>query len=369
MKQLSVKIPEKPEFSYPIRIGQDLLIKLKTWLSNSAKYDRVVIITDNQVKKYYGKILVDQLTQEGCQTLLLTFPAGEKSKQQKTKQYLEEQMLQKRCGRNTLCIALGGGVVGDLAGFVAATYMRGIPYIQIPTTLLAMVDSSVGGKTAIDTPYGKNLLGAFWQPIAVIADLSCLKTLSQQQLINGLIEALKMFLTSDAKSLQYAIKHLDKILAYDQTILQNIIYRAVTIKADVVEKDEKENNLRMILNFGHTIGHALEQTRDYKILHGIAVAYGILIEAKISESLGILSSKNYLMIETLLAKLGIVGKALRKMDIDKIIQATKLDKKVKTGKARYVLLKDLGKVHTVKNIFAHSVSDEIVKEAFFNVIR
>lgn len=368
MKKLSVKIPAKSAFSYPIYIASGLLKKPKIWLGDTTQYDHIVIITDNQVKKYYGQTLANRLVADGYQTQLLTFPAGEKSKQQKTKQFLEEQMLKKHCGRNTLCLAFGGGVVGDLSGFIAATYMRGIPYIQIPTTLLAMVDSSVGGKTAIDTPYGKNLLGAFWQPIAVIADLSCLKSLSREQLIHGLVEALKMFLTSDLKSLQYATKNLDELLACNQNILKNVVHRAVTIKARVVEEDEKENNLRMILNFGHTIGHALEQISQYKMLHGIAVGYGILVEAKISEILGILSHKNYLMIQTLLARLGIVGKDLKKVDLNKIIQATKSDKKVRMGKARYVLLKNLGEVYTVKNTFAHPVTDEVVKEAFFSII-
>lgn len=369
MKQLRVKIPAKPTFSYPIHIASGLLTKIRIWLKDTTKYDSLVIITDNNVKKLYGKILTQQLNTAGYKIKLLAFPGGEKSKQQKTKQYLEEQMLRQHCGRKTLCLALGGGVVGDLAGFVAATYMRGIPYIQIPTTLLAMVDSSVGGKTAIDTPYGKNLLGAFWQPISVIADLNCLKTLSREQFISGLVEALKMFLTSDAKSLRYAVKNLNKILVCDQNILQNVIYRAVRVKAEVVEKDEKENNLRMILNFGHTIGHALEQITHYKMLHGYAVAYGILVEAKIAEILGILSSKNFLIIQTLFAQLGIVGTALQKINIDQLIKATQLDKKVRTGKVYYVLLKDLGSVYVKKNRYAHVVENVIVKKAFLEICR
>jgi 3-dehydroquinate synthase len=368
MKKLLVQIPQKQGNTYPILIEQNLLQNPKTWSTLTKGYDHIVIITDHRVKKQYGNALAHYLTTKKHTVQLLSFPAGEKSKQQQTKQYLEEKMLRARCNRNTLCLALGGGVVGDLAGFLAATYMRGITYVQIPTTLLAMVDSSVGGKTAIDTPFGKNLIGAFWQPKAVLADLACLKTLSQKHLINGFVEAIKMFLTSDLKSLQYAIKNLNDVLSCDQKILANIIHRAVAIKAGVVEKDERENHQRMVLNFGHTIGHAIEQLSDYKMLHGYAVGYGILVEAKMSEILGFLSSKHYFIIQALFAKLGITGQALKKTNIDKIIKLTKLDKKVKTGKVNYVLLKVLGQVVEEKNKFAHPVSDSIVKQAFSKVI-
>lgn len=368
MKKLTVQIPQKDRYSYPILIEQGLLKNSKLWLSLFKGHSHIVIITDNQVRKRYGNALAQYLMSLGYPTQLLSFPAGEKSKQQKTKQFLEEKMLRARCDRNTLCLALGGGVVGDLAGFLAATYMRGIAYVQIPTTLLAMVDSSVGGKTAIDTAFGKNLIGAFWQPKVVIADLNCLESLSKRQLINGVVEAIKMFLTSDVKSLHYAIQNLDSILACDQAILKNLIYRAVAIKAEVVEKDEKEGNLRMVLNFGHTIGHAIEQLSDYKILHGYAVAYGILVEAKISEMLGFLSHKEYLVIQEIFAKLGIVGSALKKMSVDHIIKATQSDKKSKAGQAYYVLLSGLGKIYEANNSIAHPVTNTLVKQAFLNIL-
>lgn len=368
MNSLYVHIPAQPASSYPIHIGPGLLEKPQIWLGNATSYERIILITDHSVKKHYGHSLVKRLIAAGYPAQLLSFPAGEKSKQQQTKQLLEEKMLRQRCGRNTLCLALGGGVVGDLTGFIAATYMRGIPYLQIPTTLLAMVDSSVGGKTGIDTPYGKNLLGAFWQPIAVVADTACLNTLPQKQLINGLVEALKMFLTNDLASWEYAVQHLDQLMKGDEVILQDVIHRAVTIKAKVVEQDEQENNLRMVLNLGHTIGHALEKINDYKMLHGYAVAYGILVEAKIAELLGILSPENYTTIQVQFARLGIRGNVLKKMKATQIIQATRSDKKVKMGTARYVLLKNLGEVYTEKNVSAHPVADSVVREAFANFI-
>jgi 3-dehydroquinate synthase len=368
MKRLTVTIPKKQASAYPILIGNHLLTNPKTWLPDMTQYDDIVIITDSRVKRYYGDAFAKCLLGHGFSVKLFSFPAGEKSKQQKTKQALEEKMLRAHCHRNTLCLALGGGVVGDLAGFLAATYMRGISYIQIPTTLLAMVDSSVGGKTAIDTVFGKNLIGAFWQPIRVIIDLYCLKSLPKKQLINGLIEALKMFLTSDAKNFDAAELGLDKILENETFALSEVIYQAVAIKANVVEKDEKENNLRMILNFGHTIGHAIEMLSQYKMPHGYAVGYGILVEAKISEMLGFLTHENFIRIQSVFARLGIVGKALKKIEIDDLIKKTKLDKKAKAGEVCYVLLKGIGHVYKKENKYAHPVPDNTVKQAFLELV-
>lgn len=362
-KKLVVGLPAQAAYDYPILIDAGILQEPQHWLP-TRRYEHYIVITDHTVKKHYGHSLIAALHKLGCNAKLLSFPSGEASKTQTTKTQLEESMLRTHCGRNTLCLALGGGVVGDLAGFLSATYMRGIDYIQIPTTLLAMVDSSVGGKTAIDTAHGKNLIGAFWQPKAVLADLDCLATLPKKHIINGLVEALKMFLTSDKASLQYLQRNLDAALAGDHKVLTQIIYRAVKIKADVVERDEKESNLRMILNFGHTIGHALEQISRYKILHGVAVAYGILVEAKIAQLLGLLSVKHYADIQTILARLGIHSKALRKFDIDQIIQATALDKKTTTQQARYVLLNSLGSVLQTQGKFAHPVENAVVLAAF-----
>ncbi len=364
---LRVHIPIRPATNYPIYIDDGLLKKIPQWLSDHYAFENIVVITDHRVKKYYGLSLVDQLKQKGYRVILLAFPAGEHSKNNKTKQQLEQKMLQQHCNRQTLCLALGGGVVGDLTGFIAATFMRGIAYIQIPTTLLAMIDSSVGGKTAIDTPEGKNLIGAYWQPKAVIADVACLKTLPTGLIINGLIEAIKMFITSDLASFKYVQKNIAAILNKDEKMLKNIIQRAVNIKADIVNQDEHEKNLRMILNFGHTIGHALEKITHYQLLHGYAVAYGMLVEAKISEQLGLLNPKKYLIIQSCLEKLGIFAKDLKKYDIDLMIAATRHDKKTKAGNPHYVLLQDLGEVHHPQDRFAHMVDDKIVKTAFLTI--
>ncbi len=363
MSKITVNVPVAPAISYIVSIepGQLDDDSIKWFPTN---YRNIVIVTDNTVSRYYGESLVRQLKKKEYTVLLLTFPAGEKSKNSKIKQKLEESILSHAYGRNdTLILALGGGVAGDLAGFIAATYMRGIPYIQIPTTLLAMVDSSVGGKVAVNTPQGKNLIGAFWQPIAVIADTNTLKTLDKKHIVAGLIEAMKMFSTNDANSFNFLIENLPKILDLDDKLMSELIYRAIKIKAYVVNKDEKETGMRMVLNFGHTIAHALEKLTNYKMLHGYAVGYGILVEAKISQLMGILSEQDYALIQSSLASLGIYAKALRKYNIDKIIELTYTDKKTKAGLVRYVLLEKIGRVHTSYNNYVHPVSEPIVKEA------
>lgn len=362
MAKIRVYLPSRPAASYPVLLKPGLLDQVKDWISDKINTADVVMITDHTVKKLYGRQLARSLKQTGRRVLLLSIPAGEHSKNAEIKQSLENQMQKHGYGRETVCLALGGGVVGDLAGFIAATYMRGISLIQIPTSLLAMIDSSVGGKTAINTAYGKNLIGAFWQPIAVVADVRCLRSLPKNQLINGLIEAVKIFLTHDRRSFAYLQKNLARCLAQEEKILQNMIERAIKIKAAVVAVDEREHSgARQTLNFGHTIGHALERVSDYKLLHGYAVAYGILVEAKIAELMGILAPDDYQEIVVLLEKLAIFPQDLAHYSHKAIIQATRYDKKNKAGKVHYVLLKTIGQIEQ-KN-FTHPVSDKIVARA------
>ena len=212
-------------------------------------------------------------------------------------------------------------------------------------------------------------IGAYWQPMALIADIQCLNSLPKKQLVNGFIEVLKIFLTNDAKSFQRAILNL-KSLFTCKDLLEYWIIQAINIKSTIVSRDVRENNQRMILNFGHTIGHALEQLSNYKLLHGYAVALGILVESKISHLLGLLNTQQYQIIKSAFAELGILGKNLGRFDIDKIIEVTKIDKKAKIGQPYYVLLKEIGQVHIDNNAFAHIiVSDEVVKKAILNTIR
>lgn len=360
--KIPVTIQNQRAIGYPIFIGAGLY-DFRTWLPKQ-NFTYIVIITDRFVKKYYGLNLQKHLNEAGYTSLLFSFPAGEKFKNYRSKQAIEHAMQRHRCDKDTLILALGGGVVGDLAGYIAATYLRGIPYIQIPTTLLAMVDSSVGGKTAINTMHGKNLIGAIYQPLCVVADIMLLKTLSRKNIINGLIEAVKMFLTHDAVSFRYTESHLHHIINGDDSLLIKIVARAVRIKAAVVARDEKELDERSMLNFGHTIGHALEKLSHYSLLHGYAVGYGILVEATIAHILGLLNHNHLLIIKKVLAQLGIQGKDLQKYNVTKLIKATKNDKKNRFGKVHYTLLREIGQVYFTKSNFVHPVEDKIVRQAF-----
>lgn len=358
--KININLNSKKTF-YPITIKEGLLSSI-SWIPK--QYKKIAIITDNSVKKRYAMKLIHLLHEQSYEVILLSFAAGEQSKDIHTFTKIINTMLAHQYSKDTLILALGGGVVGDISGFVSATYMRGLPYIQIPTTLLAMVDSSVGGKTAIDLKHGKNLIGAFWQPTSVIIDPHCLSTLPKKHLINGLIEALKMFLTHSKKHVFYLQKNLDHILKLNKRKLHNIIYQALIIKSSVVMQDEKDKHARMILNFGHTIGHALEKVSQYKILHGHAVAFGILVEAKISELLKILSKEDFLVIQTIIESLGFNRKKLKKFNITEIIKASKIDKKAHAGQVNYVLLKSIGAVYIHNNHYVHPVLDHIVEKAF-----
>ncbi len=361
MNQIKVKLKPPKEDSYPIFFERDSSERIVKSLKKEFFGRTCVIITDDIVRKLYGEKLRARIKKAGHKVFLFSIPHGERSKNQKYKTVLEEKMLQSGIQRQSVIVALGGGVVGDLAGFIAATYMRGVPYTQIPTTLLGMVDSSIGGKTGIDTPQGKNLIGAFWQPKAVFIDSNYLKTLSNEHFVNGLVEAVKMFITSDAKSFEFVEKNIDRLMKRDTEVLEIVIRNAVGIKAGVVERDEKEKGERMILNFGHTIGHALEAVSDYKMLHGYAVGLGIMAEAALSQNEGVLGESDLLRIKKILSdKMGIDLKYLHSSKAKKIIEMTKIDKKTKNGKPQFVMLEKIGKVYVDKNMFAHHIDDRAV---------
>lgn len=314
---------------------------------NLPEAHRYVIITDNTVRKLYGEDLLKDLKAQGLQVDLLSIPPGENSKSQSMKSHLDEQLFKLGCKRDAMILALGGGVVGDLAGFVASTYMRGIPVVQIPTTLTAMVDSSIGGKTGINTAYGKNLIGTFWPAEEIILDIKYLETLSKEHIVNGLVEAIKIFITHDAEAFKYVSDNLDAILNKDLKALQKVIQRAADLKKEIVQKDEREKGERMYLNFGHTVGHAIELLSDYSISHGHAVALGILTEAKLAEMDGHLVPQDYTTIEALIHRLGLSLEPLVSYSMDRIWEAVQLDKKGKDSKILYVQLAKIGKVHTM----------------------
>lgn len=338
------------------------------WLSKN-KMSQIAIITDHQVKKFYGGFLQKSLKKLSIPISLFSFPAGEKYKNHHTWQKIIDRMEKANCDRDTFIISVGGGVVGDLAGFVAATYMRGIAYAQIPTTMLAMVDSSIGGKTGINTAHGKNRIGNIYQPQCIVTDIMWLETLSEKHLINGLIEAIKMFATHDENSFQYISLNLTKILNGDKDRLKEIVTRAANIKKAIVLRDEKERGERLVLNFGHTIGHALETLSEYRLLHGYAVALGMLVEAKISNMLGILNQEQLNLLTHLLGRLGFYGDGLKKFNLSALIKLTKKDKKARFQAVNYILLKKIGHVYQLKDSYAHPVTDKIVRQAFNQIIK
>jgi len=346
----------------PITVGMDLGSETLAAIASVAP-ENIAIIADSTTARLWGEQVLSLIQKSGIPADIFTFPEGENNKHQKTVTNLQHALLEKHYGRKTLIVALGGGVVGDIAGFVAATYLRGVPYIQMPTTILAMVDSSVGGKVGIDTPYGKNTIGAFYLPRAVISDLQYLSKLPREHVINGLVEAIKKFMTSDASGLEVVKKiNLDDPLA-TQDALMDVICRSIEIKTEVSMRDEREENERRILNFGHTIGHALELLSSYTIPHGYGVAYGILAESRISELLGILSAEDRAAVADYLMRFGISAEPIKKFSPADIIAATKGDKKVREKLPHYVLLESIGSISTKDGQFAHPVEDAVVEKA------
>lgn len=350
------------EAQCPITVGLGLEKETLSAIK-SVNPESIAVIAGTKTAMLWGEQVLSLVKKSGVPADLFAFSEGEDNKNQGTVTSLQHALLKKHVGRKTLIIALGGGVTGDIVGYVAATYLRGVPYLQMPTTLLAMVDSSVGGKVGINTPYGKNTVGAFYLPHAVITDMQFLSKLPREHVANGLIEAIKEFFTCDASGLDDAKKiNLDDPLA-TKDVLMKTICRSIEIKVAVTMRDEREENERRILNFGHTIGHALELLSNYTLLHGHAVAYGILVESKISELLGILSAQDSKTVADYLAHFGITAEPIQKFSAADIIAATKDDKKVRAKSPHYVLLERIGDVYKKDGQYAHAVEDAVVERA------
>lgn len=359
MKEIKVEI-EKRNKKYSIFLGKGILEDLADLIGKEYK-KKVVIITDDAVNKLYGKKLMNTLKE--VNPLLIAVKAGEESKSRKTKQDIEDLLLEKQYGRDTLILAFGGGVVGDLAGYIASTYNRGIDFIQVPTSLLALVDSSVGGKTGINTKYGKNLIGTIWQPDAVFADLEFLKNLPDEEYLNGLAEIIKVSLALDKELFEFIEKNFKKILEKQEDSLTYIIKRSIELKRNIVEKDEKETGLRQILNFGHTIGHAIETCSGFKIKHGFSVSIGIAVEVKIAVLSGFLPKKDEERIIGLLTKIGLPTKINKGYDAKEIIQVMKSDKKAINQKPRFIILKEIGKIKQTSAGFSFESDEEIIRKS------
>lgn len=340
-----VKVPLGPR-SYEIRIGEGLLTRLGNECTRLELGKRCAIISDSHVGPRFGKRAQQALARAGFDSVLITVPAGETSKSLKSVQACYDKLAAQRLERKSFIVALGGGVVGDLAGFVAATYLRGIAFVQVPTTLLAQVDSSVGGKVGVNLKAGKNLVGAFYQPKLVLCDLDTLKTLPAREYQAGLAEVIKYGIIYDAELFARLERDLAKLVRRHTGTLAEVIARCCEIKAEVVGQDETESGLRAILNFGHTIGHALEAISHYgKYLHGEAISIGQVAAARLSTELLGLSRRDADRIRLLLKKAGLpTGVKLSRAQISKLMGAMKLDKKVSAGEIKFVLARRIGRV-------------------------
>ena len=338
MRTLTVDIKDQP---YPIHIGAGLLDRADLITPHLAQ-KRVAIVTNTTVGPLYSARLRAALAAFGVESFEIVLPDGEIHKNWQTLTQIFDQLIEKRCERKTTLIALGGGVVGDMTGFAAATYQRGVPYIQIPTTLLAQVDSAVGGKTAINHPQGKNMIGAFYQPKLVLADTELLNTLPKREFSAGMAEVIKYGLIRDLPFFEWLEGNIEKIMARDRDALVHAIYESCRNKAEVVADDEKETGIRAILNFGHTFGHAIETATNYReYLHGEAVAIGVVLAAELSRGLGYLSVHDCERIKKVLAAVRLPIDAPN-LGVDKFLELMSADKKVDAGKIHFVLLHRIG---------------------------
>jgi 3-dehydroquinate synthase len=327
---------------YPVLIGSGILDGIGDLLSRHAPAHSYALISDASVAALHGDRLLNALTAAGADARLFTFPAGERQKTRAEWIRLSDEMLAARLGRDTVVLALGGGVTGDLAGFVAATYMRGLPLVQLPSSLLAMVDSSVGGKTGVDTHAGKNLIGAFHSPVLVVADIDLLDTLPPEHLRAGLAEAVKHGAITDAGYLADIGSAAGALLRGDPDALCRLVGRSVQIKADIVSRDPREGGLRKVLNFGHTLGHAFEMLSGYELLHGEAISIGMVLEARLGEAMGVTRAGSADHLATVLGAIGLPVRSPRSHTPEEVIAATVLDKKGREGRVEYALIYEIG---------------------------
>lgn len=339
MQTLNVELASR---SYPIYIGRHLLSRAELILPH-LKRKQVAIVTNTTVAPLYLDKLSKTLAEAGVKITPIILPDGEAYKNSETLNKIYDALLENRCERSTTLIALGGGVIGDLTGYAAATFLRGVPFIQIPTTLLSQVDSSVGGKTGINHPLGKNMIGAFYQPQAVLADIDTLQTLPPREFSAGVAEVVKYGLIRDADFFDWLETNVEKLMALDEAVLSYAIYRSCQNKAEVVARDEHENGERALLNLGHTFGHAIENAMGYGVwLHGEAVAAGTMMAADLSRRMGWLSHQEVERIHALLTKAKLPLDAPQ-LGVEKYLALMQLDKKVADCKIRLILQQGIGK--------------------------
>jgi 3-dehydroquinate synthase len=330
------------ENSYDIIVERGSLASLGERCRSVGLKGTVAVVTNPTVASHYGAIVRESLAAAGYSVTMIEIPDGEQFKNSATLNTIYDALLAAGIDRSSFLVALGGGVVGDMAGYAAATWMRGIPFVQVPTSLLAQVDSSVGGKTGIDHPGGKNLIGAFYQPRLVLIDVDTLTSLDQRQFCAGLAEVIKYGVTLDLSFFEYVERYATEIQAKQPDVLIEIVYRSCQLKAQVVELDEKEADIRAVLNYGHTLGHAFEAVSGYRdLVHGEAVAIGMVLAAKVSRAEGICSTADFDRIRDLLIRHGLPVE-VPAFDRQKLLNAVAADKKSKGGSITYICNQGIG---------------------------
>jgi 3-dehydroquinate synthase len=325
----------------PIFIGKNLWKQLARYLRDHFSNHSIFVISDSNVCSIYSNTICRELKHLGGFRGIIDFHAGEQNKTRIAKEKLEDRLLHEKAGRDTIVIAFGGGVTGDLAGFVAATYCRGVPLIHVPTSLIAQVDSSIGGKVGINHPQGKNLIGAFYQPQAIVADTDFLRTLPQEEFINGMAEVIKYAVTLDSGLWEFIEIDSDKILSRDPETLLKMIRTCIQLKTSVVERDVNELGYRTALNFGHTIGHAIEKLSDFKIKHGVAISYGMKIAAKLSQELVGFPGSLVSRLEKTLKLYDLDSTSFGHFTAGQIWEAALSDKKTRQQSPRFTLLHNI----------------------------
>ena len=363
MKKFYVELKKVVDDSYYIEIGHDLIETLvrdiKNGLVPSAK--KYAIITDSTVKELYADKVIKKLKEAKLKADIFVFPAGEKSKTRETKAKIEDEMLKLGYRRDCCVIAVGGGVVTDLAGFIAGTFGRGVPFINYATTLLSAADASVGGKTAVDTPLATNLIGLFNQPERIYIDIEAWKTLPKRELSSGLAETIKHAILADNEFFCYLERNIEKVFDCDNEVCEHIAEKNCEIKYQVVMKDELETGLREILNLGHTVGRAIETVSDYRLFHGESVAIGLVAEVKLAKSLGLASDDDESRVVSLLDRAGLPVTIPDYIDKSELVKKLYTDKKVRDGKLRFVIQDGIGKIKEFsKGNYAKEIAEDYI---------
>lgn len=365
MSTFHVELKKTVDDSYEIEVGRGLAGKLAEDLNNglAGGRRRFALITDSNVEKLYAEPILTKLREAGFEGQIFAFPAGEKSKTRETKAELEDRMLEAGYRRDCFVLAVGGGVVSDLAGFLAGTYGRGVPFINYATTLLAAADASVGGKTAVDTPLATNLIGLFNQPAKVYIDIDCWSTLPAREISSGLAETVKHAVLADSAFFGWLEAHMEEIRRNDPAACEEAARKNCEIKYRVVMKDEREAGLREVLNLGHTVGRAIETLSGYRLLHGEAVSIGLTAACALSVSMGYMTAAEQERIRSLLERAGLPTGIPGYIDREKLVQKLYTDKKVRNGHLRFVIPQGIGGIVEFRpGVFAEEISEDAARK-------